>query len=138
MNSAALLADAGHSLSGKRSLLRSLFGFRVSVGGEPWAVNAISFFPTGTPPFACVTYGLVFRPPGRFRCPHFVAPLAPAAQSTIPVRSRQVRNGRHGRGRRPAHWWRAGHMRAFALAPPLSVVGNRRVGGTGPAADGVD
>ena len=67
-----------------------------------------------------------------------MAPLAPAAQSTIPVRPRQVRNGRHRRGRRPAHRRRAGHLRAFALASPLGAVGDRRVGGPWPAAGGID
>jgi hypothetical protein len=100
--------------------------------------QAIGFFPTQTPPFSRVTYDLPLRPPGRFRRPFFVAPLAPAAQSTIPVRPRQVRDGWHGLGRRPAHWRRAGHLRAFALAPPLGAVGDCRVGRAGPVADGVD
>ena len=95
-------------------------------------------FPPENPPFSHVTYDRSLRPLGRFCRPVFVASIAPAAQSTIPVRPRQVRNGRHGCGRRPAHRRRAGHLRTFALASPLGAVGDRRVGSRGPAADGID
>jgi hypothetical protein len=62
------------------------------------------------------------RPFRRFCCSVFMASISSAAQSTIPLQPRKIRNGQHGTGRYPPYRWCPRHWLAFTLTPSLSTV----------------
>lgn len=136
MNSAALLADAGHSLSGEYDhglvTYQSPFFSAVAMRLHWWnpltsRVHPASWLTyhswpdthTLNPVLTCL-----YRSFGRFRRSIFMASISSATQPAIPLRPRKIRNGRHGTGRHPSHRWRSRHRLAFALAPSLRAFGH--------------
>jgi hypothetical protein len=75
------------------------------------------------PPFPSADVRTYYRrPSGRFRRSVFLALVPSAAQSTLPLRPRQIRDSRHRDSLHATHRRRARHRLAFSLAPSLSAV----------------
>jgi hypothetical protein len=94
---------------------------------------------TGTPHFTVTVLtrkSFLYRPSGRFRRSVFLAAVPSAAESTIPLRPRQIRDGRHGPGLDLTHRRRDRHRLPFALAPAFGAVGDGTGGARGLPADG--